>query len=82
VLRLASVAFRIWSAACGADPIRPSSYMLTIVEAPNADADLDGMFERWQHLNPEAGNIRLALEWAFESDDVDLAVRLAASSWM
>jgi hypothetical protein len=56
--------------------------ILAIAERPTRDAELDGMFENCQHLTPEADNIRLALEWALESEDVDLAVRLAASLWM
>ncbi len=59
-----------------------ATHILNLAESPSADADLLGMFERWQHLNSDADNIRVAFEWAFESTNARLAVRLGAGLWM
>jgi ATP/maltotriose-dependent transcriptional regulator MalT len=61
---------------------RQAEYVLALAERASKDAERRGVFQDGQSLNPEADNIRLALTWAVESVDVELALRLGAALWM
>jgi predicted ATPase/DNA-binding CsgD family transcriptional regulator len=59
-----------------------AEYILSLCEAVSRDADWGGVFLRWRELNHEADNIRVALEWAAQSEDTELGLRLAAALWV
>jgi predicted ATPase/DNA-binding CsgD family transcriptional regulator len=60
---------------------RHAEYVLTLAQRLGSERDPPSRLAWARELNAEADNIRLAHEWAVESQDAELAVRLAATLW-
>jgi predicted ATPase/transcriptional regulator with XRE-family HTH domain len=58
-----------------------AQHVLTLAERTDRVSDLPGQAHRARELTAENDNIRVALDWAFESGDAELAVRLGAALW-
>jgi DNA-binding CsgD family transcriptional regulator len=59
-----------------------AAHVLALAERTDRISDLPSQTHRARELNEEHDNIRVALEWALESGDAEVAVRLGAALWL